>query len=153
VRLDLDVYGDEQVSRELLRFSAYAGNAQPAFRKIADDMRDQVAEQFATEGARGSGGWKPLADSTIASKLSAGLDPHILQATHTLMESLTGTGGDHIEEISDEHLLFGSSVDYGRFHQKGTSRMPARRPVEFAELDRRGFIRTLQRYLVEGVLA
>lgn len=153
MRLDLDVYGDEQISRELLRFSAHAGNPQPAFRQIAENMREQIAEQFATEGGRGSGGWKPLADSTIASKLAAGLDPHILQATQTLMESLTGTGGDHIEEINDDSLVFGSADPKGKFHQKGTSKMPARRPIDFTELDRRGFMRTLQRYIVEGVVA
>jgi phage gpG-like protein len=152
VRLDLDVFGDEQISRELLRFSARAGNAQPAFHKIAEDMREQIGQQFATEGERGSGGWEPLKEATIAAKASAGLDPHILQATHSLMESLTGTGGDHIEEVTDDSLLFGSSNAYGKFHQKGTSRMPARKPVDFTELDRRGFIRTLQAYIVEGVV-
>jgi len=153
VRLDLDIFGEEQISRELLRFSAHAGNAQPAFHKIAADMREQIAEQFATEGGRGSGGWKPLAESTLQAKLSAGLDPHILQATHRLMHSLTGTGGDHIEKVTDDSLLFGSAVDYGRFHQKGTTRTPARRPVDFTSLDRRGFIRTLQRYIVDGTVA
>lgn len=152
MRLDFDVFGDEQISRELLRFSAHAGNAQPAFHKIAEDMREQIAEQFSTEGDRGSGGWAPLKEATIAAKAAAGLDPHILQATHSLMESLTGRGGDHIEQITDDSLLFGSSIAYGRFHQKGTSRMPARKPVDFTELDRRGFVRTLQRYIMEGVL-
>ncbi len=153
MRLDFDIFGEEQLSRDLLRFSAHVGNAQPAFHKIAEDMRLQIEEQFATEGGRGSGGWKELAESTLRAKLAAGLDPDILQATHALMESLTGTGSDHIEEISDEHLLFGSSVPYGKYHQKGTSRMPARKPVDFTELDRRGFIRTLQRYFVEGTVA
>jgi phage gpG-like protein len=151
VRLDLDIYGDEQISRELLRFSAYAGNAQPALEVIAGDMAEQIEEQFSSEGDRGSGGWAPLADTTIAAKAAAGLDPHILQATRGLMESLTG-GANHIREISDDSLVFGSSDPKGKFHQKGTSRMPARKPVDFTELDRRGFVRTLQRYIVEGVL-
>lgn len=152
MRIDFDIYGEEQLSRELLRFSAHAGNAQPAFHKIAGDMREQIAEQFSTEGDRGSGGWAPLKETTIAAKAAAGLDPHILQATHSLMESLTGTGGDHVEEVTDDSLLFGSSIAYGKFHQKGTSKMDARKPVDFTELDRRGFVRTLQRYIVDGVL-
>jgi phage gpG-like protein len=152
VKIDFDVYGDKQISRELLRFASYAGNAQPAFHKIAEDIREQIGEQFATEGERGSGGWAPLQESTIAAKAAAGLDSHILQATHALMESLTGTGGDHIEQVTDDSLLFGSSISYGKFHQKGTSRMPARKPVDFTELDRRGFVRTLQRFLVSGAV-
>lgn len=152
MRLDLDVFGEEQVSRELMRFSAHAGNAQPAFHKIAEDMREQIAEQFSTEGDRGSGGWAPLTDSTLAAKAARGLDSHILQATQSLMNSLAGTGGDHIEQVTDDSLLFGSSIAYGKYHQKGTTRMPARKPVDFTELDRRGFVRTLQRYIVGGVL-
>jgi phage gpG-like protein len=152
VRIDFDIFGEEQVSRELLRFSAHAGNAQPAFHKIAGDMREQIAEQFESEGGRGSGGWAPLAETTLAAKAARGLDPHILQATHSLMESLTSTGGDHIERVTDDSLLFGSSDPKGKFHQKGTTRMPARKPVDFTELDRRSFVRTLQRYIVDGVL-
>lgn len=152
MRLDFDVYGDEQISRELLRFSAYASNAQPAFHQIAGDMAEQIGEQFATEGQRGSGGWAPLEEATVLAKAAAGLDPHILQATGGLMRSLTGEGDDHIRRITDDSLIFGSADPKGQYHQKGTSKMPARRPVDFTELDRRGFVRTLQRYIVEGVL-
>ena len=152
MRLSLDVYGEEQLERELLRFSAYAGAPQPAFRKIAEDMREQIAEQFESEGKRGSGGWTPLKEATVLAKAAAGHDPHILQATRSMMESLTRVGGDHIEKITDSELLFGSKVSYGKFHQKGTSNLPARKPVDFSEVNRRGFVRTLQRYIVEGRL-
>ena len=152
MRLNLDIYGEEQLERELLRFSAYAGSPQPAFHKIAEDMRHQIGEQFSSEGGRGSGGWAALSEATSHAKAAAGLDPHILQATHTLMHSLTETGGEHVEEVGDDFLLFGSKVGYGRYHQKGTSKMPARKPVDFTELDRRGFVRTLQHYVAEGHL-
>jgi phage gpG-like protein len=152
VKLHLSVFGDEQIQRELLRFSVYAGNPQPAFMQIAEDMREQIGEQFDSEGERGSGGWEPLKPDTLAAKAAAGLDPHILQATHRLVSSLTGEGADHIEQVSDTELVFGSSVPYGRFHQQGTSKMPARKPIDFSDLDRRGFVRTLQRYIVEGAL-
>lgn len=154
MRFALSVFGDEQLERELLRFSAYAGAPQPAFRKIAGDMRDQIKEQFATEGARGSGGWEPDKEETLAAKAAAGLDPHVLRATGDLMASLTEESDQfHIEEISDSHLLFGSKDWVGFLHQQGTKNMPARKPVDFTELDRRGFVHTLQRYIVEGVVA
>lgn len=152
MRLHLSVFGDEQLERELLRFSAYAGSPTPAFHQIASDMRKQIEEQFDTEGRRGSGGWEMIKPSTIAAKAAAGLDPNILRATNALMESLTGSGGDHIEEVTDDSLLLGSRNPYGKFHQKGTAKMPARKPIDFTELDRRGYLRTLQRYIVEGVV-
>lgn len=153
MRIDFSVFGDEQLSRELMRFSAYAGSPQPAFGQIADDVREQIAEQFSSEGERGSGGWDELKEATIAAKASAGLDSHILQATHDLMNSLTDKSSEwHIEKITDDSLTVGSRDWIGVLHQQGTSKMAARKPVDFTEADRRGFVRTLQRYIVEGVL-
>jgi len=152
VKLQLSVFGDEQIERELLRFSAYAGHPQLAFLKIAEDMREQIGEQFDSQGQRGSGGWEPLAESTLAAKAAAGLPADILQATRQLFHSLTEPGGDHIEEVTDEELVFGSRDPKGRFHQTGTTRMPARRPVDFTELDRRSYVRTLQGYIMSGEL-
>lgn len=154
MRLSFDIFGEEQLSRDLLRFSAHVGEAKPALRQIADDMRGQIAEQFATEGSRGSGGWQELADSTLKAKAAEGLDPHILRATDDLMNSLVNKGDKwHIEEVTDESLLLGSKDWIGFLHQKGTSKMPPRKSVDFTELDRRGFVRTLQRYFKEGTLA
>lgn len=150
MKLSLDIYGEEQIDRDLLRFSSYVGDPRPALLKIADDMRDQIAEQFESEGRRGSGGWEALKPATLAEKAARGLPPEILQATRKLMYSLTRKGGDHIEEVTDDSLLVGSRIPYGRFHQRGTSRMPARRPVDFTDLDRRSFVRILQRYITTG---
>jgi phage gpG-like protein len=154
VRLDFSIFGEEQLSRDLLRFSAHVGNAKPALNKVADDMREQIAEQFTTEGDRGSGGWHELADSNIKAKAAEGLDPHILRATDDFMNSLVKKGDKwHVEEVTDESLLLGSKDWIGFLHQKGTSKMPARKSIDFTELDRRGFIRVLQRYFTEGTVA
>lgn len=150
MKLEIDVNGDEQINRELLRFSDRAGDASPAFRRIAHEMRDQIGRQFASQGAVGSGGWAPLKPSTLAKKAAEGLSPNILQATGALMESLTSVGAGNREVVTRDSLIFGSSIPYGRYHQSGTSRMPKRRPIEFSETDRRGFMRTLQRYVVTG---
>lgn len=149
MRLELDVFGDTQLSRDLLRFGERAADASPAFRQIADDLRDIERRQFASEGGFASAGWDPLAPSTIARKALLGLDPRILRATGALEASLTNRGDDaHVEMIGTQELIFGTDVDYAKFHQKGTSRMPRRRPIELRETDRRDIVRTLQRHLV-----
>ena len=149
--IDFDVYGEKQVSRELLRFSGRATNAAPAFAMIADDMREIIDKQFETEGKRSSGGWAPLALSTIDSKARAGLDPRILHATLDLRRSLTEKDDSaHFEHITPVSLTLASQVEYGKYHQTGTLKMPRRRPVEFTEVDRQHFVKTLQRWIVEG---
>lgn len=154
MRIDFSLYGEEQLSRDLLRYTSYIREPGPAFREIASDMRKQIGEQFETEGERGSGGWEPDKDETLAAKAAKGLSPKVLQATGDLMDSLVNPSSQwHVEEITDDSLLLGSKDWVGFLHQKGTKTLAVRKPVDFTELDRRGFVRTLQRYVFEGVLA
>lgn len=150
MKFHFEINGDVQVSRELLRFAGWLGDASPAFHSIANMMRQQFDEQFRSEGAAGSGGWAPLAPSTVESKAMSGLSPEILQGTGRLMAALTRRGGDHIEIVEPDGLTIGAYSEYGGFHQSGTVNMPRRRPIELSGADRSEVMRTLQRFLVTG---
>jgi phage gpG-like protein len=149
VRVEIGLSGDKQVSRQLLRFGDRALAARPAFEAIGQMLLELEGQQFASEGHRASGGWEPLADSTLEHKHG----PSILDETGELRASLTERGGPHqIWDVGDEFLLFGTDVDYASFHQTGTSRMPRRRPLELTEADRAGAVKILQRYIMTGVI-
>lgn len=150
MKLIYSVHGEDIIQRDLMRFGIRAGNARPAFLAIAKDMMDAMESQFDTQGAHASGGWEPLKEATLKAKAKAGLDPRILHATLALRNSLTGTGGDNVLIASDESLTFGSQLFYAGFHQTGTVHMAQRRPLEFTEIEKRGFVKTLQRYIIEG---
>lgn len=151
--LELEVAGDVQLRRELLRWKGAVADASPAFdRMIVGGGRDFMGlrrleqRQFQSQGKFASAGWAPLAPSTVRAKARRGLDPRILHATGDLAASLAGGPGSI--EISQAHqLIFGTSVKYGRFHQSGTSRMKRRRPLELREQDRRAMVNVLQRHL------
>lgn len=147
--LKIDVTGDVQIDRKLLRFAGRTRDASPAFQQIADMLRGLEKTQFDSQGQFASGGWKPLADVTVRLKAAKGLDPRILRATGDLARSLASSGGDHVEQVGPQQLVFGTSVPYAQYHQRGTRRMPQRRPVELREQDRRDTVRILQRYLIE----
>ncbi len=145
------MFGEKQVSRELLRVSDAVQDARPAFRKIADDLVQAGRRQFDTQGGHASGRWAPLKPETVRAKASKGHDPRILRATEALMNSLSRRGGPGQKlQITPGLLVFGSDVDYGRYHQSGTSRMPQRRPLELTAVDRRGVMRRLQRFVMTG---
>lgn len=147
--LQIEVFGDVQVNRKLLRFNDRAQDASPAFRTIAGNLRDWETRQFATEGAFASGGWDPLSPSTVTTKAREGLSPRILEATGALRESLTSrTDAGHVEIIGRQELVFGTQSPSARFHQRGTSRMPRRRPLEIRARDRADMVKTLQRHMV-----
>lgn len=118
-------------------------------------LREVTEQQFDTQGQHASGGWAPLAASTVAEKARKGLRPEILQATGRMKESLTRRfDSGHIEELrGPDTLAFGSRVPYAGYHQTGTSRMPRRRPIALTEGDKRRIMKAIQLAMVRGVPA
>lgn len=146
MQIEIGVAGDVQVSRKILRVGERANRAQPAFEAIADKLYDWEGDQFATEGRFASGGWAPLAPSTLAAKTTN----QILVESGALQRSLTQRGGENLLIVHDDWMAFGTSDPKARFHQRGTDRMPRRRPLELTEFMRRTIVRVLQLWIVRG---
>lgn len=152
MRIELEIHGDEIMSRELLRSAGRVVNAKPAFESILSMMEDDVGEQFASEGKAMSKGWAPLSPVTIAQKSRLNLRPEILQATGRLLNSLVvGARGEDIHEAMPYGLNYGTRVPYAVFHHTGTRKMPARKFVDFTAAQKAKYVKVLQRYIVEGV--
>lgn len=150
-RFEFEIFGDVLVRRRLLGIAHRAGDMSPAFDQIADLLMDQTRMQFDSEGGHASGGWAALAPATVRLKARRNLDPRILRATGALMGSLTRRGDPNQElDVSGDRLVFRSRLARHRFHQQGTSRMPARPPLALREDAKRDAVRILQRYLVTG---
>lgn len=79
-------------------------------------------QQFDSEGRYGSGGWSPLAPSTVLYKSLAGLRPQILQATGAMKQAASRPS----RQASARSLTLTIDDPKIGFHQTGTSRMPAR---------------------------
>lgn len=142
------VLGEDQVARELLIKGERGGNLQPVFNVIADDWMMIEQEQFASQGARGSGGWPELKPSTVKSK---GHDAILIDSGDLYREM---TDRSNIM-ITDDFMHFAPAdeqEEIGRYHQTGTSRMPQRKVVDFTDLDRRAMVRKVQSWIVSGVL-
>ena len=154
VRLQIETFGEDAVNRDLLRFGVRSLDATPAFIKISEDMSADLAELFASEGSSSGHPWAALADSTVLYKSQQNLDPRILHATLDLRNSLVNPAdSDAINLITDDSLTKGTNVDYAIFHRKGTAKMPKRDPADLNEIQKRGYVKTLQRWVVEGVIA
>jgi hypothetical protein len=143
-----EAYGEKLVKRKLLDIGARGIDARPAFHAIADDLMGFERKRFDTEG---EGTWAPLAPSTIRAKAERHLDPRILHATLALRRSLTERGDPEQELIvAPDFLVFGSKLKRGVYLQKGTRKMPPRRPLGFDELQKRTVIKRLQRFVMTG---
>jgi phage gpG-like protein len=150
--MDLELFGEKQFSRGLLRIGQNAGDMRPAFKEIHTMVLGVEKRQFDSQGQAFSGGWKPLAPSTKKRKAAENLDPRILHATGDLRKSLIHkTNKNHVFRASRDEMFVGSSIPYGPHHQWGSKDgvLPRRRPFEFDEAVRRDIVKTLQRHLVE----
>jgi phage gpG-like protein len=153
LRIRVEGYGETIVDRELVKFHDRLDSPMEALKLVAKMLREIVEQQFASEGAHASGGWPPLAASTIQQKAALGLDPHILVATGDLRESLTNKHSPNaIERLLGDTLVFGSKVEYGIYHQSSRprKRLPYRPPIALTQQDKAEIVRELQKTLAHG---
>lgn len=135
----------ETVEKALEAFESALADNRPALAEIADDFREMISEQFATEGRAGGTPWAPLALRTLRRRRGAGST--ILYSTGALERSfLDPLAAGRVEELEEQSLTLGSNLPYARYHQTGTRRMPARpivvlsgaRSERWMEIVRRG---------------
>lgn len=151
MQLRIEVHGDVQLSRDLLRWANAAEDMSPAFEQISDDFRVIERKQFDSEGAYASGGWAPLRPSTV--KARHGAAHPILRSVGAdggrLRRSLTTKGArDNIRQITADTMVVGTRTPYAKYHQRGTATMARRRPVELTEADRKRWLKIIQAYLI-----
>lgn len=149
LRFTFAVEGEVQVDRTLARFEEAARDARPVWEQLADRFAQLNRRQFDSEGAANSGGWAPLSPAYAAWKARLYPGKPILERSGDLRASLTERPFG-IEVIDAGAMALGSGIEYGRYHQAGTDRMPQRRPVELPESERRTWIRLIQRFIVTG---
>jgi hypothetical protein len=149
--INIDVQGDAAIDMHFTRISERSLNLRPAWIAIHADMIRIEKKQFKTQGGFRSGGWKPLADSTVERKERLGLGTEILVATRRLIDSLTNPGhSEHKFVPMKSWMLFGSKVPYVEEQQSGTRFMPARPPIDFNERDREGWLRIIRGWIMDG---
>jgi len=148
VRLDIQVFGEDIIAREILRpMGDRALDARPAFEKIGDQFMEAEEELFDSQGNAAGQGWEPIQAATIEYKRRAGLDPRILHATLDLRKSLTERGDENQVLITeDSFMVFGSTLKQFEIHQ----RQGERKPLAFGEQTKRDAVKTLQRFIFTG---
>lgn len=90
--------------------------------------------------------WRPLAFSTIRRKLAQGYSAIPLTRTGQLRRSIATS-------VESRRFLVGTAVEYGRYHQFGTRRMPARPFLVFQRQDLQRIERIITKFITEGDIA
>ena len=108
-------------------------------------------EQFATEGSAGaSGKWAALSKAYAKFKAVVFPSQTILKATTSLFESVTSPDAPGAIFRPEQGMLtIGTSHEAAIYHQRGTSRMPARKIYSFSEQQKRRLQKAIQIGLVQ----
>jgi phage gpG-like protein len=118
----------DSISRALQSFEDALADNVPALAAVADDFREMVAQQFASEGRAEGTPWPARVGAGLAppSRRTMRASP-LLVRTGALRDSLTTPGAaGSVEELDGGSLTLGTRLPYAMFHQLGTRRMPAR---------------------------
>lgn len=154
ITITIEAFGEVEMERTLLRWDERIRNPRRVWTAIHKEFLALEEHQFESQGEL-SGGWKPLADSTVRAKERAGLDPRIMFATERLYKSLTHQGSeDMVYEATADQLLMGSTVPYGVYHQsrQPRQRLPRRPVVVLPDQTKVAWVKKLQRWIVSGQL-
>ena len=134
LRVSLQVDGIAQFDRAFSRFSEGLKDLRPLWEPLAQEFYRIEDEQFASEGAHSGNPWKPLSPKYQQWKEKHIPGPMILELTNKLKLSLTYKGNSaHVRQEDLLTLTLGSSLPYAKYHQTGTRRMPARKPIDLSE--------------------
>lgn len=146
-----DLAGDQLVNRRLVDIANRATGLAPVFREVGRLWMDLEKDVFASGGSAGGRPWAPLAPATLEAKARAGYPAQPLRATGRLMRSLTVEGApDQILAVNDDWMVWGTGRRAAGLHRTGTSRMPARPPVQISSQGRRQTVKVIQRFVVTG---
>lgn len=158
MRLDVEVFGDVQLAREIVRVGDRAGNLSPVFESLMDRLREINDEQFRSRGARGGDPWDPLKPATILEKarLGAPEPTFTLYRWGNLYTALAAHSDENQEVIiTDDWAVFrvtGEPGEIGMYHHWGApgANLPERPLIRLTEEDRREFVREVEHYLFTG---
>lgn len=156
--IHVEVLGEKQISRKMLRFAERAGSMVPVFEVIHDYLREVSDRQFQSQGQYSGKPWAKLRDTTIERKRRS-KDPttranadRILHAQEKLRRSLVNAGDPNQKKvITPNTMVYGTKLVYAPFHMKpGPHSRPVRRPVDLTEKNKVAILKTLQMWIARG---
>jgi hypothetical protein len=136
----------------LARIGKRAGDFRPIAKKLDQQFVGFEKRLFDSQGATGASGmWNELRPETIRRKIVKNQDTRILQAKHDLVDSLTRRSDpNHILDASKDQIRLGTKDPKAQFHHRARKPERQRKVIDLTERQRRAWMRTIQRYVLDG---
>jgi phage gpG-like protein len=129
--IHFEVQGDEELVRAFGLMASRVDDWRPFWPDIAAVFYVGEAARFDSQGY---GSWRQLSDGYRKWKSKNYPGEGILSLTGDLRRSLTNRFSPAtVYEDEPRQLTLGTIVHYAKYHQYGTSRMPARPPIDITQ--------------------
>ncbi len=124
-------------------------NFKPLWNEMKKDFYSIEMKQFLSEGR---GRWRPLSPEYAAWKNAKYPGRPLLVLRGDLKRSLVSQShSDSVYKPTRSQMEIGTSAQYASYHQTGTSKMPARKPIDFTQANKVKFIKRMQEYVVKNL--
>lgn len=154
IRFSFEFGGKVQFDRAFNRVEKHIEDLRPVWDEVERVFYRIEREQFASEGAKGGGGkWKPLSRPYAERKAKTHPGRKILQREGNLRSSLIGNTADSVLRKEKQEFAIGTRLFYAPFHQDGTSKMPARPPIDLSDEQRTLMTKEIQKSLLKIIRA
>jgi len=147
IRIDEDGLDDAQ--DKLKKIKRRQRNLEPALKKAGLSLRKYMAENYTTQGLL-VGGWAPLNPKYAAWKAThfPGAPPMV--RTGALFSSVAIVGPEI--DAHDTWATYSTNVQYAKFHQYGTTKMPKREVLFAPEIWQEELASIVKKYVVNGTV-
>lgn len=143
------ILGMKPLARGLKKLFFSLQNFKPLWEDMKKDFYSIELNQFLSQGR---GGWKALSPKYAAWKAARYPGRPILVLRGDLKRSLISQShADSIYKPTRSQMEIGTSKDYASYHQTGTSKMPARPPIDFTGRDKHRLIKRMQEWIVKNM--
>lgn len=149
-QITITVDGVDQFNRAFSRLDANFDDLTPIWPDVRDYFWEIEKEQFDSEGEKGgSGRWKSLSARYNKQKIKRyGAGKKILEASGTLMKSLTGNNPGTYYSTTKKEIAVGTTIPYGIYHQRGEGNLPKREPISLSNDQKRKLSKVIQGSLI-----
>jgi phage gpG-like protein len=148
--VSIEVDGKPEFDRTFSRLDANFDDLTPIWPAVRAKFYEIEAQQFDSEGGKGgSGRWKALSARYAAQKVARYGDKPILEATGDLRASLTSDGAGSYYWADKQEVAIGTTLPYAMYHQRGSGKLPERKPISFSDEQTRDLMKTIQSELVK----
>ena len=127
VSLRFKVRHEKEVKKMLSAMERRSKNFRPVFKKAQKMLEEANAENFAQAGLP-SGGWKPLDAQYGSWKATRFPGVPTMVRSGRLFRSVTNLSNP-ARIIDKTTAEFGTPIEYAKFHQYGTRKMPKRQVI------------------------